>query len=119
MEKALINYLLKKQSVILTIISLFGCDNIIMIMILNKRLLQLGSVFPFVLVILNSCAYSSKASKQLFQESLNKKYDMIVVPGVPPEHGKWSATMKDRVFWSKFLYEKGIAKNVIMDTTAY
>ncbi len=72
----------------------------------------------FVLAILNSCAYSSKASKQLLEESLNKQYDMIVVPGVPLEDGKWSATMKDRVFWSKYLYEKGIAKNVMYSGSA-
>jgi len=61
----------------------------------NKRWLRLGSVIPLVLAILTSCAYSSKASKQLLEESLTMKYDMIVVPGVPPEDGIWSATMKD------------------------
>ena len=75
-------------------------------------------IFPLILAILNSCAYSSKASRQLLLESLNKKYDMIVVPGVPLEDGKWSATMKDRVFWSKYLYEKGIAKNVMYSGSA-
>jgi uncharacterized SAM-binding protein YcdF (DUF218 family) len=84
----------------------------------SKRLLWFGSVFPLILAVLNSCAYSSKACKQLLQESLGRKYDMIVVPGVPLEDGKWSATMKDRVFWSKFLYEKGIAKNVMYSGSA-
>jgi uncharacterized SAM-binding protein YcdF (DUF218 family) len=85
---------------------------------LSKKPLWLVSVFPFILAFLNSCAYSSKACRQLLQESLGKKYDMIVVPGVPLEDGKWSATMKDRVFWSKFLYEKGIAKNVMYSGSA-
>ena len=85
---------------------------------LNKRLIWYGSVFPLVLATLNSCAYSSKACKQLLKESLGKKYDMIVVPGVPLEDGKWSQTMKDRVFWSKFLYEKGIARNVMYSGSA-
>jgi uncharacterized SAM-binding protein YcdF (DUF218 family) len=83
-----------------------------------KRTLWSGSVGTFVLVILNSCAYSSRASRQLLEESLNKKYDMIIVPGVPFEDGKWSEIMKDRVFWSKFLYEKGIAKNVMYSGSA-
>ena len=87
-------------------------------MVLSKRQLWFGTVFPFVLTLLNSCAYSSKACKQLLEESLNKKYDMIVVPGVPLEDGKWSATMRDRVFWSKFLYDKGIAKNVMYSGSA-
>ncbi len=40
-------------------------------------------------------------------------YDLIVVPGVPFENGEWSRIMKFRVYWSKFLYDKGIAKNVM------
>ena len=87
-------------------------------MIPSKRLLWLGFLFPFIIAILNSCAYSSKACKHMLEESLDKKYDMIVIPGVPLEDGKWSATMKDRVFWSKFLYEKGIAKNVMYSGSA-
>jgi uncharacterized SAM-binding protein YcdF (DUF218 family) len=89
-----------------------------MIKMIIKRPFWFGSVFSLVLAILNSCAYSSKASKQLLKESLNKKYDMIVVPGVPFEDGKWSATMRDRVFWSKYLYEKGIANNVMYSGSA-
>ena len=38
---------------------------------------------------------------------------MIVVPGVPLENGKWSNTMKGRIYWAKFLYDKGIAKNIM------
>jgi uncharacterized SAM-binding protein YcdF (DUF218 family) len=85
---------------------------------LNKRPFRLVFVFPISLAILYSCAYSSKACKQLLEQSLNMKYDMIVVPGVPLEDGKWSATMKDRVLWSKYLYEKGIAKNVMYSGSA-
>jgi hypothetical protein len=45
-------------------------------------------------------------------------YDIIIVPGVPLENGKWSYTMKGRVCWSKYLYDKGIAKNVIYSGAA-
>ena len=85
---------------------------------LNSKHIWLGLVLPLLLVIENSCAYSSKASRQLLEESFHKKYDMIVVPGVPFEDGKWSATMKDRVIWSKYLFEKGIAKNVMYSGSA-
>jgi uncharacterized SAM-binding protein YcdF (DUF218 family) len=85
---------------------------------LIKRFLWSGTVLPIIITILNSCAYSSKASRQLLTESLNKQYDMIVVPGVPFEDAKWSATMRDRVFWSKYLFEKGIAKNVMYSGSA-
>jgi len=89
-----------------------------MIKLSVKRLVWPVSVLPVILVMLGSCAYSSKASKQLLEESLNKKYDVIVVPGLPFEDGKWSTLMKDRVFWSKYLYEKGIAKNVMYSGSA-
>jgi uncharacterized SAM-binding protein YcdF (DUF218 family) len=83
-----------------------------------SKLIRSGFIFPLFLVIASSCAYSSKASRQLLEESFQKKYDVIVVPGVPFEDGHWSATMKDRVIWSKYLYEKGIAKNVIYSGSA-
>jgi uncharacterized SAM-binding protein YcdF (DUF218 family) len=45
---------------------------------------------------------------------LTKTYDVIVVPGFPfsPETG-WDSIMKGRVYWSKWLFDKGIAKNII------
>lgn len=47
-----------------------------------------------------------------------KSYDIIVVPGVPLENGKWSTTMKARICWSKYLYDKGIAKNIMYSGSA-
>jgi hypothetical protein len=84
----------------------------------NNRFIWLRFVIPLFPVLANSCAFSPKVCKQLLEESFHKKYDMIVVPGVPFEDGKWSATMKDRVFWSKYLFEKGIAKNVMYSGSA-
>jgi len=40
-------------------------------------------------------------------------YDIIIVPGVPLENGKWSRTMKGRVYWSKYLFDRGITKNIM------
>lgn len=45
-------------------------------------------------------------------------YDLVVVPGVPLENGKWSRTMKARVYWSKYLYDQGIAKNIMYSGSA-
>jgi hypothetical protein len=49
---------------------------------------------------------------------MNEKYDLIIVPGVPLENESWSPTMKERIFWSKYLYDKGIAKNVMYSGAA-
>jgi uncharacterized SAM-binding protein YcdF (DUF218 family) len=54
----------------------------------------------------------------MLKESMKTPYDIIIVPGVPFENGKWSFTMKGRVCWSKYLYDKGIAKNVIYSGAA-
>ena len=51
----------------------------------------------------------------MLAESEQTKYDVIVVPGVPFDSaaGKWSRIMKARVYWSKYLFDKGIASNII------
>lgn len=65
------------------------------------------------LMICQSCSFTEKTTKQLYNASKTKMYDVIVVPGVPFENGHWSQTMKARVYWSKFLYDRGIAKNIM------
>src|SRR6185369_3322646 len=79
-------------------------------------LLRLSFLYP--VLTLFGCAFSGKTSKKLFNEASRKQYDIIVVPGVPLENGKWSKTMKGRVYWSKFLYDKGIAKNIMYSGSA-
>jgi len=49
---------------------------------------------------------------------MNETYDVIIVPGVPLENEQWSSTMKDRIYWSKYLYDKGIAKNIMFSGAA-
>jgi uncharacterized SAM-binding protein YcdF (DUF218 family) len=44
-----------------------------------------------------------------------KPYDAIIVTGIPYDSatGKWSDLMKMRVYWSLYLYNNGVAKNII------
>jgi uncharacterized SAM-binding protein YcdF (DUF218 family) len=70
------------------------------------------------LFFLNSCHVSKKASQRLFNDAKTKEYDIIVVPGVPFNNGKWGWIMKGRVYWSKFLFDKGIAKNIMYSGSA-
>ena len=69
-------------------------------------------------VILASCSFSQNKSKTLYKQASLQSYDAIVVPGVPFENGAWSQTMKGRVLWSKYLYDRGIAKNIIYSGSA-
>ena len=40
-------------------------------------------------------------------------YDAVIVPGIPFTNGKWDYIMQGRVLWSVYLYQQGIAKNII------
>ena len=77
-----------------------------------------GISFFSILLVLNSCAFSSKVCKRLLKKSMKESYEIVVIPGVPFENGQWSPTMKERVCWSKYLYDKGIAKNVMYSGSA-
>ncbi len=44
----------------------------------------------------------------------DQPYDAIIIPGCPHDSVKgWDRIVKGRVYWALFLYQKGIAKNVI------
>ncbi len=77
-----------------------------------------GFILLAVLIISKSCSFSAKVSKEYFEKAKRKRYDVIIVPGVPFEGEKWSRTMKSRVYWSKYLYEAGIARNIIYSGSA-
>lgn len=77
-----------------------------------RLVLALSGLF-LLFLFLNSCSFSAKATKRLLKESKMKCYDIIIVPGVPLENGKWSKAMKARIYWSKYLYDQGIAKNIM------
>ena len=77
------------------------------------RILVLG-----VLSVMMTGCFTYTAQKK-FTKALNETpYDAIIVPGVPLENGVWSDMMKARVYWSVYLYKKGIAKNIIYSGSA-
>ncbi len=60
-----------------------------------------------------SCSYSGRASLKLLNKAAQQRYDVIIVPGVPFEGKEWSRIMEARVYWSKYLFDQGIASNII------
>jgi hypothetical protein len=66
----------------------------------------------------SSCFYTSRESKKLFEKAKKEQFDVIIVPGIPFEEDGWSHTMKGRVYWSKYLYDRGITKNIIYSGSA-
>jgi hypothetical protein len=71
------------------------------------------SAFIALLLLLSSCSFSSKTTERYLEKAKSKSYDVIVVPGVPFTEKGWDSTMKARVYWSKYLFEQGIAKNIM------
>ena len=63
--------------------------------------------------MLNACSFSVKTTQRYLNKANTESYEMIAIPGVPFTEAGWDSTMKARVYWSKYLYDKGIAKNIM------
>lgn len=88
-----------------------------------KKILKIILTFLIissVLIVLFSYYNFSLLPKKHLKRVLEDKtvYDVIIVPGVPLEDENWSDIMQIRVFWSKYLYDQGIAKNIIYSGSA-
>ncbi len=82
-------------------------------MLFFTRRLCLYSSASFLVILFSSCLYSSKTQHKLFTAVEKEQFDAIIVPGVPFENELWDRVMKGRVYWAKYLYDRGIAKNII------
>ncbi|MGD0584134.1 MAG: YdcF family protein [Bacteroidales bacterium] len=83
-----------------------------------KRKLGMLLFFLLLMFVMTSCAFSSRTCTRFLKESMKDPYEIVIVPGVPFENGKWSFIMKGRVCWSKYLYDRGITKNIIYSGAA-
>ena len=70
-------------------------------------------IIPIMALLLSACSFSAKTSNAYYKKAKSKSYDMVAVPGVPFTESGWDSTMKARVYWSKFLFDNGIAKNIM------
>jgi len=88
-------------------------------LMINKNSLLKYSFFIIPLIwLFSSCSFSSKTTERYLKKALTQSYDMIAVPGIPFTEVGWDSTMKARVYWSKYLYDKGIAKNIMYSGSA-
>jgi uncharacterized SAM-binding protein YcdF (DUF218 family) len=81
------------------------------------------SIFHLAIILflasLSACSFSERASLRLYNRAAVKTYDMVIVPGIPLGSSlTWDTIMKGRVCWAKFLYDKGIAKNIMFSGAA-
>jgi len=82
----------------------------------GKWLLVFSSLF---LMTMSSCTYTEKTAQRLYNRSAVKTYDLVIVPGLPLEDSLvWSRIARGRIYWAKFLFDKGIAKNIMFSGSA-
>lgn len=71
----------------------------------------------FLLLLFSTCGILfpvRKSPYKTFKEnSIYKPFDVIIVPGCPYNGKNWNKIMKNRIYWAKFLYDKGYTKNII------
>ena len=80
------------------------------IILLHLIVLVLSAIFFF---------YIRYTANVHYAENLPKApYDVIIVPGFPYHDSTWHGLMKIRVQWSKYLYDKGIARHIIYSGSA-
>ncbi len=76
-------------------------------------------VYIFIILCFTSCIlFRPGPDKSLRNVIRNKPLDVIIVPGVPLQNGKWDSIMKARVLWSVYLFQSGITKNIIYSGSA-
>lgn len=77
-----------------------------------KRALSTPTFLSYALIFLCSFDKSNKESTDL-NDVLANPYDVIIVPGVPYLEPSMKSVLKARILWAKYLYERGITKNII------
>lgn len=74
-------------------------------------------LLKFMLVVLQ-LSFTARRCRSYYKEARNHTYDMIIVPGIPFNGKKWDFIMKGRIYWAKYLFDEGIAKNIMFSGAA-
>lgn len=74
------------------------------------------------LILLSSlflqCSTATPAKRTKKQSISKTIYEVIIVPGYPYDETEWNNVVQMRVRWAKYLYDNGIAKNIIFSGSA-
>lgn len=71
-----------------------------------------------LLALLFACAFSQKKATKMLDQASDKQYDMVIIPGIPYEDSSWNRLMRGRIYWAKYLYERGIVKRFMFSGSA-
>ena len=84
--------------------------------VIFSRLLILGIIAA---LISSSCADQKFAHKYFAKAKQSEPYDVVIVTGIPYNDSSNSGLIfAARVLWAKYLYDHGIAKNIIFSGSA-
>ncbi len=82
-----------------------------------KRSLKTPAFLSCALFLLCSYDKTKKESNEL-NDKIDNPYDVIIVPGVPYQEPSLKSVLKARLLWAKYLFERGITKNIIFSGSA-
>jgi len=83
-----------------------------------KIKLNIILIIAAILVISSNKVFSSDPESLSEKKTETFLYDVIIVPGVPYNDPTMSRILLGRIYWSHYLYSKGIAKNIIYSGSA-
>ena len=76
-------------------------------------------ILALLMATFSACSFSDKGAQRMYNKWGSKSYDMVIIPGLPLQDSFiWDRIMRGRIYWSKFLYDKGIAKNIMYSGSA-
>lgn len=84
--------------------------------------MKVGIVFLAILLsflfVVTINLYSNDKIKKDTETNEIEVYDAIIVPGVPYNDSTWTKILMGRIYWSEYLYNQGIARNIIYSGSA-
>jgi hypothetical protein len=87
--------------------------NAVMMKQKTRRLFSILAVVIFTSHIFTACTFG-RFSKQSYEHAAaSRPYDVIIVPGLPYQKTAASSVLKMRMLWAKYLYDHGVAHNII------
>lgn len=84
-----------------------------------KRLFVISMILLTAHFVVAKTVFRYLPDKNLEKAKAGAPYDVIIVPGIPYDSTTgWDRLMQARVLWAKYLYDEGIAKNIIFSGSA-
>lgn len=85
---------------------------------MNYRTFSTPALLSCALCLLCSYDYSKPTEQDIEKLKEAGPFDVIIVPGVPYQDPTLKMVLKARILWAKYLFDNGIAKNIIFSGSA-